>query len=190
MKNYLLFIVSFIILSSFLLAQNSEDEESFKFGIAATLETSSDVFQDEFHRNTNIGFSKILLPVIFKSLLKIEPEVGYRSRDVKFVDYKLWQLGLGIYYFSEYNDINFYLGPRFGFEKLTSPLYSREDEMATTTSYNYGITLGSEYFLSKHFSVGSEVQINKYIFNGTDSFAIKLSHVSIIPGIYLSLYLK
>lgn len=190
MKVYHLFIPLLVFLSSFLLAQKSENEKSLKFGIAATMETSSDVFEDGFHRYTDIGFSKILLPVIFKSLVKIEPEIGYRSGDGKYVDYKLWQIGLGIFYYSKYNDINIYLGPRIGFEKLSSPLYNIDDEMETTTSYNYGLTLGSEYFLSKHFSIGSDVQINKYIFNGSDSFEIKLSHISIIPRIYLCLYLK
>ena len=191
MKINLFFILIILFFSSLLFAQNDEDIPIIKFGISATLEKSSEVYTDGYHRYTDIGFSKIMFPVIIKSLIKIQPEFSYRSyNSKKSWDYRLWQFGLGIFYFVQYNDIHFYLGPRYGFEKLKSTLWSTEDEKSISTFHNYGVTLGSEYFLSKNFSIGGEFRINKYIFNDAEEFDIDLSHLSLIPVLYLSFYIK
>jgi len=191
MKSYLLLIASLIFIHPLLHAQDGENKPVIKFGLAATLETNSDVFEDGFHRNSGIGFSKILLPVIIKSRIKIEPEISYRSRDANSsLDYKLWQFGLGGYYFFPYNEINIYFGPGFGFEKLTSVIYSTNDEAVTTTTYNYGVAFGAEYFLSRHFSTGIEARVNRYFSNGTGNFDIKITHLAIIPRIYLGVYFQ
>ena len=191
MKSNIFFIVLFLFLCSSLCAQKDENVTFVKLGISATLEKSSDIYTDRFHQQTDIGFSKILLPVIINSFIKIQPEIGYRScNSNESVDYRLWQFGIGVYYFFRYNAINFYSGPRYGFEKLKFPLYSSENEMPIQTYKNFGITLGSEYFLSNNFSVGGELQINKYIFKNSDKYDIKISHFSLVPIFYLSVYVK
>jgi len=191
MKTCFFLTIYIFLLISLSFAEKNESKKLFKFGISATLEKSSDIYTDGFHSYTNIGFSKILLPVIFKSLIKIVPEIGYRNRDSKEMsEYTLWQIGIGIFYFYQFNDINIYSGPRIGFEKLKSTLFSTDDEMLTNNFINYGLTIGSEYFFSENFSIGSELQINKYIFNDTNSFEIEISHLSLVPVLYLSFYLK
>jgi len=190
MYSKLIFSIILLCISP-LFAQSDENTSAVKFGISATLEKSSYVYTDAYHRYTDIGFSEILFPVIVRSIIKIQPEFSYRSSDSKeSFDYRLWQFGLGIFYFFQYNDINFYLGPRYGIEKLESTLWSTEDEKSTSSFYNYGATFGSEYFLSKNFSVGGEFRINKYIFNDAGDFDIEISHLTLVPVIYLSFYIK
>lgn len=191
MKSLLFFVLIVLFFNSSLFSQIEEDIPIIKFGISATLEKSSYIYTDSYHRYTDIGFSEILLPVIVKSLIKVQPEFSYRSSDSKeSLDYRLWQFGLGIFYFFQYNDINFYLGPRYGFEKLKSTLWSTAEEKSTSTFYNYGATFGSEYFLSKNFSVGGEFRITKYIFDDSGDYDIEISHLSLVPVIYLSFYVK
>lgn len=177
-----------ILLSSVLIASNNDSLRVVKFGIAATLEKSNSVYWDGFHSSTHIGFSKILLPIIFKSQIKIMPEIGLQSyKNRQTTDYTLWQLGLGIYYFHPYKDINIYTGPRAGLEKLKLVL-SGDDTEESITYYNLGITIGAEYFLSENFSFGCELQAGKYF--SDDYFNIEISDLTFIQMLYLSFYLK
>ncbi len=188
MKHYIFFTI--IFLSSLLYGQHDSSNTLIKFGISATLEKSSDIYIDGVHRYTDIGFSKILIPLLYKTFLKIEPECGYRSRTSKDTyTYKMWQYGIGVYYYFSYKVINMYFGPRYGLEKVTSTL-SSEEETSTNTYYNYGMTLGFEYHLSNNFSFGSEFQINKYVLNEIMGIEVDISHYSITPVLYLSVYLN
>ena len=191
MKSILNFVILFLFFNSVLYAQEEKNNILWKFGISATLEKNSDILTDGVHRDTKIGFSKILFPVIFKSFLKIQPEFAYHSQDSRDTNkYESWKFGLGIFYYYPYNKIVIYSGPRFGLEKLRSSFYSDNGEYSTSNFFNYGIILGTEYFLSNIFSVGSEFQINKYILRESYSEDFEVSHLTVVPVLYLSLYIN
>jgi len=182
--------ISFMLISSILFANNNDDGEFFKFGIGVTLEKSSDIYNDGFHRSNNIGFAKVILPIIYNSQLKFVPEIGLQSyKSYSSADYTLWQFGLGLYYFYPFHDINIYAGPRFSFEELDSKFFDyRKDD--NSTYYSFGITLGAEYFLSENFSFGAELQINKYFIDQFGGYDYKIRHLSLVPVLYLSFYFK
>jgi len=191
MKFNLLFILIFLLVNSFLYGQSSSNNSYLKFGISATLEKSTDIYADGFHKYTDIGFSKILFPVIYDSKIKFQPEIGYRSRESKdsySYNYSMWQFGLGIFYYTKYEEINIYIGPKIGFEELISKTIGEKEK--NSDYYHYGIVIGSEYFLSKNFAFGGELQINKYFIDKLIGIEIDVSQFSFVPVIYLSFYIN
>jgi len=188
MKCLFFLILYFFAFSALIFAQTNKSEKALKYGVSATMEKRKDVFLDAFHRDSDIGFSRIRFPVLYKSI-KIEPELGYHGYDSKEKSsYDLWQYGIGLYYYVGYQDVNFYAGPRLCFEELAST-FSTDEEMKQSY-FNYGLTVGSEYFISERFAFGGDVQINKYIITNKTLSNFKIHHFSLIPSLYLSFYFQ
>lgn len=163
--------------------------QNIHFGFAATLEKSTDVYTDGFHSRTEIGFSKVLFPIMYRSFLKIQPELGYNSQTYKDFSYRMWQYGIGIYYCLVRQRMRFYLGPRLGYEKLRSSVFSNNDEMTTATYKDYGLTIGSEYLFGSNMTCGAEVRFNRYHFK-EPGFDFERIHYALIPSLYLAFYFK
>jgi len=167
----------------------STQTNNLHFGFAATFEKNSAVYSDGFHRRTEFGFSKLLLPVIYKSFLKIQAEIGFNGQTYRDLTYHLWQYGIGIYYCFSKKKIRYYVGPRMGFEKLRSFVYSNSDDKIKTTTYkDLGLTTGAEFLFNRHFSCGTEIQFNRYYYKISNGFTIENVHLAIVPSLYLTFY--
>ena len=103
---------------------------------------------DFFYTTEEIAYkNSIYVPITLSKRFRIEPEIGvlYTRPDV------LYSLGLGVFGLSCTSDITWYYGMRIG----------------TWNAHFIQIapSLGGEYYLSKRFSLGAEVQLMGLIEN-------------------------
>ncbi len=128
----------------------------------------------------------------------------------------VYQIGLGIFKKMSKKNIDLYSGIRGGFihsavKNKGNSTYvhdyygyqdteiERYDNKETTSGFYIGPTIGGEYFLSNHFSLGAEVQVKYYSTNtkeednensddGDDKDELSVSSISTKPLVFVRFY--
>jgi len=132
---------------------------------------------------TLIGIGNFSVPILIGGHVRIEPEFGIlrTSEDQQDEGYSwessqtLWRVGVaGHWAFSTREGLQPYFGPRFGLIRYSGRMESRSDGQQdeykrSRRDWYLGLALGGEYFISRHFSIGAEVQLN-YLMIGDESF--------------------
>jgi hypothetical protein len=163
------------IVTSGIRAQTEADPEKVTFGIGITVFPSS-IAGDLQARFQAGGFANIIAPIQIGAHILIEPELGfYRySQDEtlpdtvkEHSDREIVRTGFGVFYSVEPDKyFEWYLGGRLGIlsseEHTThSPITPAHVEFDHQWGAFYaGAAFGVEYFISPHFSIGGEIQIN------------------------------
>jgi hypothetical protein len=163
-KITLIFLLQISVFSSLLSAQSDSLDLDLRIGIGATLEKEYGV---KTYRYTppSVGITKLYLPIIYKSKLKIVPEFGYWDYNVEYYEnkysYTITHYGINLNYIFLYKPALFYFGPRFAVDHVVFPYFEYDEEFKDSKNdYIYGLTLGGEYFLSNHFTMGFDLQFN------------------------------
>jgi len=113
------------------------------------------------------------LPVFIKSKFKIEPDLAFWSR--KYKDkysestISLIRYGCGFYFTKNFEKTSLSFGPRFTVNHQDNSYKTTWDNHKTSMNdVALGFAFGGEYFLSEHFSLGSEIQLN-YWYMGAEN---------------------
>ena len=171
MKKTLLVMVLIILISVLTgYSQTTETNSQSRIGIGMTI---TDV-KDLLYSIMDLGSltPTFFVPIQFSPNFRIEPEVGLfkysQERDEENskseTSANIFQLGVGICPMVHYNNFDLYYGARAGYLKVTSTdeyttsNYTQKSE-ETGSGYYIAPVLGGEYYFSKLFSVGGEVQI-------------------------------
>ena len=103
--------------------------------------------------NPDYSPSKLLITYTPVKFLRIEPEIGYMS--VKDDNYKesFLAYGGGVFFMKQKGKTNIYGGPKVEFATSKSTYGSTTNKNGRLT---IAPTLGAEYFLGQHFSVGGQ----------------------------------
>ncbi|NLN74512.1 MAG: hypothetical protein GX140_09770 [Bacteroidales bacterium] len=136
--------------------------------------------------NTNLVFDAnntiISVPVIIKSKVKLEPEIGYCSNKTTLSDNSFYNesnivVGASIGYIKQYDRGLFNIGIRGGFA-------SRLEAYASDSKKGFylGPVVGYDFFFSKNFAIG--VDINPYFFK-MDDFSIFRTGTAIKASFFL-----
>jgi hypothetical protein len=121
-----------------------------------------------------VALGDIFVPIHFGQRFKLEPWLGvFRFKEkaessgtTSDESTTQWRLGTGLYFrFPTSESFIPYFGPRVG---LLFTSFSEEDTFTggsnkfelSETDFQIGVALGGEYFFSRHFSLGGEVQLN------------------------------
>jgi len=139
-----------------------------RVGIGVTIEKSLGIRFDRYATSV-VGISRVYIPMTFGAKFKVEPEFAYwhysRSMGNEKYSYSNFHYGFGIFYLYRVGNTIFYIGPRFAVDHIILPHYNSDEDKKSKNDYNYGITIGGEYFFSNNFSLGAEIQM-LYIFLG------------------------
>lgn len=109
--------------------------------------------------------SKLLITFTPIKFLRIEPEIGYMSVKDDNSKESFLAYGGGLFFMGQKGKTNFYGGPKVEFATIKSTYDS-------TTNKNGRLsiapTLGAEYFLGKHFSIGGQFALKFISFKDLD----------------------
>ena len=143
-----------------------------------------------YQLNYATPMSTFRLPIFIKSKFKIEPELAIWSykTDSKYSEstYLTFRYGCGIYLTKNFIKTSIYLGPRFA---VNHAIFTNNNKNNPNIDYSkndvaFGLSVGGEYFLSEHFSLGSEIQLNYWHLgkddNRADSSASSLKNEALI----------
>jgi hypothetical protein len=102
--------------------------------------------------------SKLLITYTPIKFLRIEPEIGYMSWKDDNSKESFLDFGGGLFFMGQRSKINFYGGPKveYAINKRTYEIWSGETETDKDGRLTIAPTLGAEYFLGKHFSIGGQ----------------------------------
>ncbi|MCK5742648.1 MAG: outer membrane beta-barrel protein [Chlorobi bacterium] len=142
-----------------------------KIGLGISLNPAS-LFNSGEMMFLPVSMMNIYLPIQFGNSFRLEPEFGiYRDSEIIKNDldgdieriYSFYRIGLGAFKtIKPANNFLMYFGPRIGVLMVSSERnYSNDPDR--TSSQNIiiiGGSVGGEYYLSDHFSLGAEVQLN------------------------------
>jgi len=186
----LLFLFTF---SHHLYSHDSLTVKEFKIGFGATIEKTYGIKFDGFS-NPSIGVTKIYIPMIYKYIIKIQPEISFWDYSYEFenngTEYQVFHYGLSAFYIFKFNETLVYIGPRYSVDEITSLILRLSDESeGSRTDTSMGITLGGEYFFSNHFSLGVEIQFNSLSIGSIDNYdyeqRIKATEALIFVALYI-----
>lgn len=156
MKKYIAILALFVLCQGILYAQ-----ETPQFGIGIDLQS--------FTPDTKQFF----FPIVINPNFAMEPEIGYYtntrvsdpkpSGSVKSTSKETDSyIGTGIFYRNYGESFGSYYGARLGFLSLETTFKAESSgtsEVKSTRNGNYiAPTMGAEYFFSKNFSIGGELQ--------------------------------
>lgn len=197
MKKPNLYFIALMVLLPIqsLFAQAKKPPVPIKIGFGATIEKESGVSLD-LTVSPTVGITKIYLPIYVNAIIKIQPEIsywGYSGKD-RYYEFGFSSLhyGLGVFYAKQLDKAFVYLGPRYATEHVTIHSTSGgDDSKESKNDHSIGITLGGEYFLGKHFSLGPEVQFNYISVGDVDNSSDEESHIKATEAvIFLCVYLN
>ena len=143
-------------------AQESEPQvELPKIGFGFNLNPMS-LFD---YYNFDYSPSKLMITYTPTKFLRIEPDIGYMS--VKDDNYKesLIAFGGAIYFMKQKGKTNIYGGPKveFAIDK-----YEYDSNTSKDGRLTFSPTIGAEYFLGQHFSIGGEFALKFISFKDLD----------------------
>lgn len=165
-----LLLFSFLVLCAFLPVQ--AQQSGFRAGLGIALNPAAIVVN-----NTDmflpVGLMNFYIPLQLEPHLRLEPEIGILTIDDAIQEQQdrqenTWQyvrFGMGVFYMWETADVTrVYIGPRAGFLWYTVSRTTQAETSGTLSarqsSWYAGLCAGGEYFLSTHFSLGAELQLN------------------------------
>jgi hypothetical protein len=138
----LIFMLSFQFWNAQVSGQNTTNLP--KIGIGITILNISDIISGGYINNLG---NTICIPVNVTDKFRFEPEIGF----VSVAGNSYSSFGVGFFGMKNSTDLLLKYGIRAG---LNSESY-----------YTLAPTLGGEYFLSRQFSLGAEVQLKMVTFN-------------------------
>src|SRR5579872_1307229 len=156
-------------------AQTDPEPEKITFGIGVTVFPSALAgdLEEKFQAG---GFANIIAPIQIGPHILIEPELGFYRYDQdetlpdtikEHYDKEVVRTGFGVFYSVEPDkSFEWYLGGRLGV--LSSELHITHNPITSAHqefdhqwgAFYAGAAFGVEFFFSRHFSIGGEVQIN------------------------------
>ncbi|MBU0551938.1 porin family protein [Myxococcota bacterium] len=133
-----------------------------------------------FGLGTNLslmGINQIHVPVLINKNLRVEPILGFYSdsttEDENEESSSNTTLGLGVFYNlypDKKEETAIYIGPRFNMVMNSTTNKEGGNEMKTSRSdITIGLAAGAEYFFTRAFSLGGEVQFNYVMMGKTDT---------------------
>lgn len=163
-KSTLIILFQISVFSSLLLAQSDSLDLDLRIGIGATIEKEYGVNLDRYS-SPSVGIMKVYIPFFYKSKIKVVPEFGLWDYELSFdnnkYSYAITHYGINLNYILLYKPAIFYFGPRFAVDHVVMPFYRFDDDFEESKNdYTYGLTLGGEYFMSNHFTIGFDLQFN------------------------------
>jgi hypothetical protein len=179
-KPFFLFIILALISGSAL----AQTEEKITIGVGLSYSPFAVPGDDGGHFGT-AGMTNFFVPMQFGPYIRFEPELGlyfksYQEQAVdssgpvkdtfqRNADQQIVRAGFGVFYTKQVDSVfQFGIGARLG---ILSSEYEMHQSRASVqdTDIHYGVFyLGGaftvEYFVSKHFSIGGELQFIHYSF--------------------------
>lgn len=163
-------------------------ENKTRIGFGTTIESRL-VTSHETYKIYAMSLTAFRLPVFIKSKFKIEPDFAFWSQ--KFGDKysestnSLVRYGCGFYFTKNFEKTSLSFGPRITINHLGTAYKSKWDNnKLSKNDFAFGFAFGGEYFLSEHFSLGSEIQLNYWHLgkddNRADSSASSLKNEALI----------
>lgn len=166
MRSFLVLV--FIVLISSLEAQTHEEKSGSIFGIGISFEKSYYFIYAEEVNSLPIGLGNIYMPINLSRDFRLEPEIGIFSYGYSYIGYKRkaneFRIGIGFHFSRNYASTKILFGVRLGIiyhsikREYDNPEY--EDDDYSAMDFYIGPTVGAEYFITKHFSLGTEAQLN------------------------------
>ncbi|PKP37158.1 MAG: hypothetical protein CVT98_06470 [Bacteroidetes bacterium HGW-Bacteroidetes-15] len=177
-------------------SQNSETPPEIKvFGLGLHIEQFR---LSDLNTNTSVApVNKLIFTVTSKNRFRYEPEIGFSFQRDKDNDLssKTIHIGLGVYGMTQKGRTNIYGGVKFEYANISSDYidwFSDEKETMKVDRFSIGPTIGAEYFLGDHFSIGGEISLiyrDLKTKNSQYSFEIEKSdYISIETGLLLRFY--
>ena len=203
MKKFLSILLSFVFLIAATSVQSQSTDHKRKYGFGLTL---SEVSKLNTTIDSRLPTQTILIPIRLTNKIRIEPEIGFLQFKRESSDEnsksqlteRIKQLGVGICQLTSQNSFEFYYGARFGYisysskdEYVSGNFIDRDEESGS--GFYISPVLGGEYYFSKHFSVGGEVQLKYSDLDfeegiGTDKEETSLSRISTSGIICIRIY--
>lgn len=111
-----------------------------------------------------VDFPSIYLPIRLNPGLKIEPEFGITRYTIDAPDvdqtFSIMLIGAGAFFLMNVGPVDLSWGLRFAMLKESYDHDGLVDYTVTRNDMVYGPALGGEYFFTRNFSLGGEVQFN------------------------------
>jgi hypothetical protein len=141
--------------------------------------------------------NKLIFTVTSNNRFRYEPEIGFslvRDKD-NDLSSKVIHIGLGVYGMTQKGRTNIYGGVKFEYANISTEYFdwdSLVDETMKVDRFSIGPTIGAEYFLGDHFSIGGEISLiyrdlktknSQYSYDNENS-----DFVSIETGLLLRFY--
>lgn len=167
-------VVVTIALCASSISAGEDSEERNRYGVGISLFEEFLSFAGSTHVTDLTGGVNVYFPVRVGGSFRIEPEIGfvYTSFNYEYggETYDNWErvirVGFGMGPIIQKGKLDLYYGLRFGLafaalKDYARTIYSPEgtDVEVSKTDWYIGPALGSEYFVSPHFSVGGEVRL-------------------------------
>lgn len=156
-----LIIILCLFLSSFGATGETVDKEleMKKFGLGLHMLQ----FKASEINNFFVPANKILLTFNKENRFRRELEFGFTyHKESEHRSTTGIHLGIGIFGMSQVNKTNFYYGGRFSYGYVNKSVFGYND---SNTVYGIGPSLGVEYYLSSHFSIGGEINVRYMAYN-------------------------
>jgi hypothetical protein len=181
MKSFFIAILSLIVVLPAFAQTDSTHEENISFGVGLSYSPFAVPGDDQGHFGT-AGMTNFFVPMQFGPYIRFEPEFGLFFKNyqeqvpdssgstfLRTSDQQIVRAGFGLFYTKQPDkDFQYGLGARIG---IISSEYEMHQAKATVqdSDIHYGIfylggALSVEYFVSKHFSFGGELQLIHYGF--------------------------
>ncbi len=206
MKKKLLIVtlLFFLIVSTNVYSQSTTNNYQTRIGLGITYTYYKESFI--YIINEGILIPTIFIPIKVSPKFRIEPEIGfYRISDHYSDKYsnhktteKIFQIGVGLCPVVTKNSFDFYFGSRIGYlyislsDEYISNAYLDKDK-GSAKGFYISPVLGGEYYFSKHFSLGGEVQVKYSRYNleekensdkSNSTFSKFLTYSTVIIRIY------
>lgn len=180
MNHFLAFMVALVLLPTQLVGQDTETSQPTKthVGIGISLEPLR-LFSIGSTLITNAQTPvNIYVPIKTSNTLTVEPELGIfsyssesgSSGSTTTRSASIVRVGVGVLAaVTSTPTVNVYAGPRVGFylvnsKSSSSSQFGSSSSETSETDFSLGASLGSEYFVTGHMSIGGEALMTYYIF--------------------------
>ena len=184
MSRRLLFLCLLVpLVASSLEGQETNAGTRIGVGVAWSSSNQAIVMEDgRFSPANLVGLGNFTLPILIGDHVRLEPKFGIlrSSEDLQDESYSresrltVLRVGLSFHWaFSQREGLQPYVGPRVGLMRYRGRSENRYNGQGEEYKYGrndwyLGLALGGEYFLTRHFSVGAEIQLD-YAMVGDES---------------------
>jgi hypothetical protein len=161
------FMLAFLLILLIPYSSYSQEAKSPKIGFGTSLVEVKDIARI-LSGDGDIDLS-IFIPIQISSKFMLEPEIGFLTAsseekspwDKDKLISKAFHIGIGVFPMKKMGSYKLYYGARFGYiHNSSDEKYAMDsDEESSSSGFYISPSLGGEYFLIKHFSLGAEIQI-------------------------------
>lgn len=159
MKKALILLVV-LLFATTLQAQDKMVNDKFQIGFGAAIGKEILLISSSYPIIA-VDFPSFYIPIIVSSMIKIEPHFGLGSMSYKnggeetmtYMDF-----GAGVFFLKWYGPVNLSFGARFGMFNTNFKEANGVEEVSSRMDMYFGPALGGEYFFTKNFSLGGEIE--------------------------------